>query len=91
MSAASAIHVPKVKGMSYWRARVILTQPLIFGEPLQIEAKQFVELYEDATTCLADPNDRCLALVYYQRFCFDELTAAELADLVHWLKEDDEP
>jgi hypothetical protein len=43
MSAVAT--APAVRGMSYWRARAILTQPLVFGEPIQIEAREFVELY----------------------------------------------
>jgi hypothetical protein len=80
-------------GICLFRAREILREPLIFGEPLQIEAVNFLALYSQARELMAgySSDDQREILHWYDASLLRELNRADLADLVYQLEPEVEP
>lgn len=87
MNAPAVVRMP----MNLGTARKIAQPPFHFGDPLQIEACEFLELYWAAKRLLWRYSMlyRAEALQHYGKEAFDQLTAAELKDLADWLGQDE--
>ena len=73
-------------------ARIILSRPLCFGDPAQIEAREFLEAYETAAAILGEVGEGLeIQIVSHEygikhRLRLDELEWGQLQTLDGWLQ-----
>jgi len=91
MTATAAIPQP-IRVLDAFHARRFLQKPLLFGDQCQIEARNLMVLYDEATERMkpwAKSGDDWQGVLdgRYDVDSLDYLTLGELRDFIEWLKE----